>query len=86
MIDYKINPIDWYSDRKLTYTPKHFSISTTPLTTESELWIRSTLMGRYSVTTGTTSNDDDTAFLFDFNSYPAFEDPKEAMIYELKWS
>lgn len=83
MIDYKINPIDWYSERKLEYTPKHFTISRTPVTTESELWIRSTLMGRYTITAAT---NDTKEFLFDFSNYPAFEDPKEAMIYELKWS
>lgn len=84
MIDYKINPVDWYSERKLIYTPKHFTLTTTPITNESELWILSTLTGRYSLTSGVS--DGDTDFMFNMNNYPSFEDPKEALIYELKWS
>lgn len=86
MIDYTINPIDWYSERKLSNTPIHFTIVATPITTESELWIRSVLVGRYSLTSSTSTDNDDLQFLFNFDEFPAFEDPKEALIYELKWS
>lgn len=85
MSDYNIKPIDWYSERKLGYTPKHFTIANTALTTEAELWIRSKLEGRYSVTSNLQGGDE-FDFLFNMNEFPAFEDPKEAMMYELKWS
>jgi hypothetical protein len=84
MIDYQLDPITWFSERELTYTPKHFVVSKTPLTNESKIWILTKLKGRFSVTYVDDSVDDFLVFYSMGN--PAFEDPKEAIFYELTWS
>ena len=87
-----VNPLHWFGNRELEYTPKHFTIARTPLTEESKLWILNTLTGRFSVFHAEENIDD----IFDsvitvFTSAnimgrPAFEDPTEAVFYELTWS
>jgi hypothetical protein len=62
-------------ERKVTPCPNHFTKTSTPLTDESKLWIYERLAGRFSFDTST--------FFADAN--PLFEDPKEAMMYELAW-
>ena len=46
-----INPLHWFSNREIEYTPKHFTLAKTPLTEESKLWILNTLIGRFSNST-----------------------------------
>jgi len=78
----EINLSVWFIDRMLHYKPAHFVITGTPLTEESAMWIIYNLSGRFSfIATNTYHVDDFTEIV-----YPAFEDKKEAMIYELKWS
>jgi len=92
--DYIVNPSNWYSNRELPYTPKHFTVSNTPLTQESRIWIMNSLVGRYSIVQYTDpDNTDDSFSVFSGLSSvdlgfgrPAFEDPKEAVFYELTWS
>lgn len=92
MSEYEIDPIVWFTDRKLSHTPPHFIVVKTPITEESKLWILSNLRGRFSIVTDVglllpLSDKFKTFLLSDLNeNFPAFEDPKEAMMYELKWS
>jgi hypothetical protein len=79
-----LDPISWYTDRELEFTPLHFVQATTPLTSESKLWILHSLRGRFSVFTPIDQHDDFGVLLSE--GVPAFEDPKEATMYELKWS
>jgi hypothetical protein len=87
-----VNPLHWFGNRELEYTPKHFTIARTPLTEESKLWILNTLTGRFSVFNAEENIDDDflggvTVFTLSSNmGRPAFEDPTEAVFYELTWS
>ena len=84
MTEYQIDPTSWFSERELKYTPKHFVISTTHLTVESKVWILNKLKGRFSVTFVEDNFDD--FLVFHTMGNPAFEDPKEAILYELTWS
>ncbi len=85
----EIDPVVWYSEREVTgLTPKHFTRTKTPLTSESKLWIQDNLRGRYCIHHSQLKDETDTfdlvvSALF---GYPAFEDPKEAVVYELTWS
>lgn len=79
MID--VDPILWFSARQVKFTPPHFIIAQTKLTPESLHWVRNTIRGRYSILC------DPADVIFDFNmGSVAFEDAKDAMLYELKWS
>ena len=83
MIEYQLDPITWFSERELTYTPKHFVLTSHPCTTESKQWVLDKLKGRFSITYPTISNN--IIELITPNCI-AFEDPQEAIFYELKWS
>jgi len=88
-MDKQLNVITWYSERELKFTPAHFVVSKTSLTSESRLWILNTLRGRYSIVTGQEEIDilkQPWMFISDLDGVPAFEDPKEAVLYELKWA
>jgi len=82
--EYNIDPITWYSERELNYTPKHFTIANTHLTDQSKNWILNNLRGRFSIVHKT--EDEGMLSVLSFSGNPAFEDPKEAMLYELTWS
>jgi hypothetical protein len=84
MTEYQIDPISWFSERELKHTPKHFVLSNTPLTNEGKLWILNKLKGRFSITLAEENFDD--FLVFSSMGRPAFEDPKEAIFYELTWS
>jgi len=86
-----INPLHWFSNREIEYTPKHFTLAKTPLTEESKLWILNTLIGRFSIYHADEMDQDDVLSITVFNLHailgrPAFEDPTEAVFYELTWS
>ena len=78
-----INPLVWYSTRELKMTPPHFVQCNSPLTEDSLLWVMSKLQGRY---TKHNAEDDDDDFLFSTIQLISFEDPAEAMLYELRWA
>lgn len=83
MNDFEINPITWFAERELSYPPAHFVTATTHVTIESKQWVQDYLIGRYSIIPGVSdwvSVNDDTIGVI------SFEDPKEATIFELKWS
>lgn len=85
MIEYKLDPITWFSERELTYTPKHFIITSHHCTEESKQWVLDKLSGRFSITYPTLGNNNNLIELLT-PSCIAFEDPQEAIFYELKWS
>jgi hypothetical protein len=68
-------------DRELSHTPEHFIRSSTPLTIESRMWILESLQGRFSTHYPNTS----TYIMNRIALCPSFEDPQEAVFYELKW-
>ena len=70
-----INLYTWFMDRDINPCPDHFVKSKTELTDESKIWIYEKLSGRFSI---------GGSVLFT-SQCPAFEDPKEAMMYELTW-
>lgn len=84
MTEYQIDPTSWFTERELKYTPKHFIVSKTPLTNEGKIWILNKLKGRFSITFTEDATDD--FLVFNTMGNPAFEDPKEAIFYELTWS
>lgn len=79
MNEYQIDVMSWFVDRFMSYTPKHFVIAKTPINNQSLLWIHTKLQGRFSYTPSESEN-------FDSDIIPAFEDPQEAIFYELTWS
>ena len=83
MIDYKLDPITWFTDRELNYTPKHFIVTSHPCTPDSKQWVLDKLSGRFSVTYPIVSSN---ILEILTPSCIAFEDPQEAVFYELKWS
>jgi hypothetical protein len=84
--EYNIDPATWYSERELKFTPKHFTITHTELTPESKHWILNKLKGRFSVVHNQPIDESLNLFMTTFYGHPAFEDPKEAVAYELVWS
>jgi hypothetical protein len=82
MTDYEIDPVVWFAERQLSYPPVHFVTVHTPLTEESRQWVLNKLRGRFAVTI------DPADFMFNLGSLGciSFEDPKEATLFELKWS
>jgi len=80
-MNYEVNPIIWFAEREVSYPPSHFVTATTPVTNESKQWVLDYTTGRFAITPNTTD-------LFNLESIGtiSFEDPKEAMLFELKWS
>lgn len=78
-----INLHTWFGQRELRYCPIHFVPTQTPLSDDSRLWIYEKLQGRYFI--GSKHNQA-TEDIFAFETYPYFEDPQEAVLYELTWS
>lgn len=80
-----INYSTWFGQRHLNFCPKHFIKTKTLVTNESHLWIIEKLHGRYYI--DQTEKFDLRILLDDIETgYPCFEDPQEAMLYELRWS
>lgn len=79
-----INLYTWYSERELDYCPKHFVPTNTSLSEENHLWIYEKTQGRFFI--GSKNTHSINADLFSFDRYPYFEDPQEAVLYELTWS
>lgn len=84
---YKLDPLVWFDARRVEFEPKHFVRAKTNITEESKKWIEKTLTGRYYIPNG--HNFDTNVLLYGFNPtpfVPSFEDPSEAVFYELTWS
>jgi len=81
MIDYEIDPYIWFGKREVSFYPKHFVLSDTPLTMNSKQWVLDNIKGRFCIVSVSQ------IFLVEYNlGNIAFENPKDAMFYELKWS
>lgn len=79
-----INPIAWFGDRELETVPPHFVKSTTSISTQSLTWVRNKLLGRYSLSSRLAPVLPSS--FIDLDTYIYFEDPKELVIFELRWS
>lgn len=79
-----VNPAKWFGTRELSNVPPHFVQSNTTVTEKSKLWVTSKLQGRYAF--ATVTDEDDTVLGFLTQEHIFFEDPAEAMLYELRWS
>jgi len=79
----ELHPIAWFSKRELDHIPRHFTKTTTPQTDESYVWVLSNLQGRFGKSSESSSPE--TLSLEWVNIF-YFEDPAEAMMYELRWS
>lgn len=84
-MDYELDIIAWHTNRLLDYKPTHFVLAKTPVTSESINWIYAKLRGRFCYVGENNLNDEDP-WSFLGEQYPAFEDPQEAVFYELTWS
>jgi hypothetical protein len=79
-----VNPLKWFSQRELEHVPHHFTKCHTFLETpEMTAWVLTKLSGRYA--TAMASKEMGT-FLLTQQTVIFFEDPSEAMLYELRWS
>lgn len=76
-----INVDTWNKAREVSFCPKHFTATTTPLSDEAKLWVLERLHGRYHIGLNMQRN---TIFENIVKIY--FEDPQEATLYELTWS
>jgi len=78
-----INLVEWHSERETTFLPNHFIRSKAPVTPESLDWIKNNLVGRYAII-----NETDFIKKIDRHSsrIAAFEDPREAVFFELTWA
>ena len=91
MTTLELNPSTWFSERELPFKPRHFTATKTPITLESKKWIYDKLNGRFAiVTVETTVSSYDLGSSLGWsstvNGFPAFENPLEAVFYELTWS
>ncbi len=76
-----INIDTWNKAREVSFCPKHFIPTSTPLNEEAKLWVLERLHGRYYIGLNAQRN---TIFEQVVTIY--FEDPQEAVLYELTWS
>jgi hypothetical protein len=76
-----INIDTWHKAREVEYCPKHFTATVAPLTDEAKLWVLERLHGRYYIGLQHHRNT-----IFDNIAKIYFEDPQEAVLYELTWS
>lgn len=84
-LEYKIQIEQILENRFLEFKPIHFVETNTPLDNKSLEWIVTKLKGRYC-TYYKNKTEDSFTYRFDTTLYPAFEDPAEAVLYELRWS
>jgi hypothetical protein len=80
-----INLMTWFAERKLDYLPKHFIPVNAYIDEERHLWILEKCTGRFYI--GHKNNTESSEFLFLLEEEIVyFEDPQEAVLYELTWS
>lgn len=87
-VQHNLDLTTWFSDRELNYKPKHFIQTKTLASLESKKWILNKLQGRFTIIPAQyfhIQEDYDVSFI-DKYGYPAFENPNEAILYELTWS
>lgn len=77
----ELNFQTWYLQREVNYCPEHFVKAPTRLSPEAFFWIQEKLSGRYYI-----AKLHDSEYRKDYKYIPYFEDPQEAILYELAWS
>jgi len=80
-----MNPVLWFANRRLDKVPPHFTKCTTPINDDIEFWILTKTYGRYSIILE-TDHATENIFISTDAQLVYFEDPKEAVLYELRWS
>ena len=80
-----INLDTWHYNRFLkNQVPKHFTITRTKQTSETFSWVLEKLHGRFTL--ASNIDPDESDFMSYYQKVYAFEDPKEAVQFELTWS
>lgn len=74
----ELNLVTWYTERELFYCPIHFTKVGTELTDESLAWVYENLHGRFHVNRIRGGINEHKQIYF--------EDPQEAIFFELVWS
>jgi hypothetical protein len=77
----EMDPLVWFGKRQVSPLPRHFVKTSVPSNTDIHTWVITNLKGRFSLVSSsgiTTLND--------WGSYYFFENPAEAMLFELRWS
>jgi hypothetical protein len=83
-----INKSTWFVDRYVKHVPKHFVATHSKVTDENLTWVYERTYGRFSIVRPNPVQEDDSMLVSTFwleNVY-AFEDPKEAVQFELTWA
>ena len=81
-----IDPINWFSNREINSNPKHFVIAQAVLSEEARMWVMDKLKGRFTILPVTATGGDGWDNMYTMRSLVSFEDPSEAVLYELTWS
>ena len=77
-----INLTTWFAERNMqSHCPAHFTLTRTRLTPEALNWVSEKTHGRYSIVKNGRGET-----IFDEFRVVAFEDKKDAVLYELTWS
>lgn len=74
-----VNLNQLFMKREMEYVPTHFVRTNAPLSYHGKNWVLETLTGRFAIVYKTDN-------LLNTATHIAFEDPEEAIFYELKWS
>ena len=78
----EVNLTTWFSERNVhTHCPEHFIVTRTRLTPETLNWVTEKSHGRYSIVKNSS-----VPTAYDAFNVIAFEDKKDAVLYELIWS
>jgi hypothetical protein len=80
----ELNVYTWFSNRELSYCPKHFLVVDTLITQESKQWILEKLTGRFCLVEFPNYTNQESYDL-QFGYFPAFENPTEATYFQLMW-
>lgn len=81
-----VNPLLWFGERELNHIPPHFIKANTLLTDDSLFWVMTKCHGRYAISDIQEDEFTDILSIFTLTRNIYFEDPTEAMMYELRWS
>ena len=80
-----MDPFLWFAKREVNICPPHFVKCNTPLSQKSLFWVKTKTHGRYCIVHSIVGDESDLLVSYEGNIV-YFEDPKEAMFYELRWS
>lgn len=82
-----VNLFTWYTNRELDFVPQHFVFSQTLYYPTSKSWVLESLVGRFAITKTDPHLAHNLVDGSHSNEYRiGFEDPKEAVFYDLVWS